>query len=116
MQHDIEGILLTSVVAQVVLQVCAYCLHDVLELCFFGQVCRGMYQLGEERHSLEDVGEFDGALTLVDVQKVRKHHTLRKDALDLIEHFIPLLLDLWISLSDAAVDQAHADRSNLIDH
>lgn len=91
------------------------CLRDVLELSRLAQVFARLDQLVHERHCFENVSKFDRAFILVNIQKMRKHDPLCKDALDFIEYFVAFLLDLLVALGHTAIDQAHADRSNLID-
>ena len=49
------------------------------------------------------------------IQKVRQNDAFSEDALDLVKYLVALFLDLWIALEHAAVNQGHADRSNLVD-
>ena len=68
-----------------------------------------------EGHRFEDVSELGRALILVNIEEVGQHAPLCEDALDLVEHFVPLLLYLWIALHHAAIDQAHANRTDFVD-
>lgn len=68
-----------------------------------------------EGHSFEDVSELGRALILVNIEEVGQYNPFSEDALNLVEHFVPLLLYLWIALHYAAIDQAHANRTDFVD-
>ena len=68
-----------------------------------------------EGHGFKDVGELGRTLVLVNIKEVRQHDTFSEDAFYLIENLIALLLNLWIALHHAAIDQTHADRTDFVD-
>ena len=113
--HHVQLGLLLPVVLQVVLQVLAHRLRDVFKLGGLVEILARLHELVHEGHRLENVGELGRALVLVHVEEVGQHDPLREDALDLVEHLVPLLLYLRVALHHAAIDQAHANGTYFVD-
>ena len=92
----------------------AYGLYDILELFKLIQVCWVLDQGIEEAHALKDVGKVSWSVILEFVKEMGEDYALRENLLDLIKHFIALVLDVC-SLGHTALDEWHADWADVID-
>ena len=113
--HHVQLRLLFPVVLQIVLQMLAHRLRDIFKLGGLVQILTRLHELVHEGHRFENISELSRALVLVHVEEVRQDDPLGEDALDLVEHLVALLLYLGVALHHAAVDQAHANGTDLVD-
>ena len=106
--------LLPTIVLKVVLKVTPNGLDNIFKLRGLTQIFAGLNELVKEGHGFEDVCELDRSLALEDVQEVRQDDTLCKDALNLVQHLVALLLNLGAPLRHTAVYERHADGPDFV--